>query len=108
VVRHDGGSFERAAVLEICRDACRPERVVANLRLNVGGRSAAADHGVGIGLGQRRPCQSISPPADRPEQRPFEIVCEAAAVDIGVQVGFKIVVARHFVALAALLVQAHP
>jgi hypothetical protein len=44
VVRHDGGSSERAAVLQIGRDVRRPERVVACLRLRCrrpqrGGRS---------------------------------------------------------------------
>ena len=39
---------------------------------------------------------------------PFGSLGEPAAVDIGVQVGLKIVVAGHFVALAALLVQPHP
>jgi hypothetical protein len=36
------------------------------------------------------------------------IAREPRAVDVRVQVGFEIVVARHGVLLAALLVQAHP
>ena len=108
MVRHGGGLFERAAVLEIGRDPGRPERVVADLRLDVGRRRAAADHGVGIGLGQRRRRQRVRAAADCPKQRPLRIGHEPAAVDVGVKVGFEIVVAGHFVALAALLVQAHP
>ena len=46
--------------------------------------------------------------ADRAEQRALRIVGEPAAVDIGMQVGFEIVMAGHLVALAALLVQPHP
>jgi hypothetical protein len=35
VVRHRGGLFERAAVLEVRRDPRRPKRRVADLRLDV-------------------------------------------------------------------------
>ena len=108
VVRHGGGLFERAAVLEIGRDARRPKRVIADFRPDIGRCRAAADHGVGIGLGKRRRRQRIRAAADRPKQRPLRIAGEAAAVDIGVKVGLKIVVAGHFMALAALLVQANP
>ena len=73
VVRHGGGLFERAAVLEIGRDAGRPERVVADFGLDVGRRRASADHGVGVGLGQRRRRQRIRAAADGPKQRPLRI-----------------------------------
>lgn len=45
---------KRAAVFEIGRDARRPECVVADFGIDVGGRGAAADHGVRVGLRQWR------------------------------------------------------
>jgi hypothetical protein len=47
----------RAAVLKTGRDSRRPKRVVADLRLDVGGR-ATAHHGVGVGLRRRFPLHS--------------------------------------------------
>jgi hypothetical protein len=60
VVRHSGGFPQRAAILQIRRDAGRPEAVIADRRGDAGRLGAAADYGVGIGLvhggaGQRRP-----------------------------------------------------
>src|ERR1700730_7744003 len=46
--------------------------------------------------------------ADRAEQRPLGIVAQAGAVEIGGEVFFEVVVARHCVAPAALLPQPHP
>src|ERR1700678_1664724 len=50
VVRHSGGVFERAAVFQIGCNPCRPEGLIADLRLDAGAGGAPADHGVGIGL----------------------------------------------------------
>jgi hypothetical protein len=93
MVRHGGGVFERPAVLQIGRDSGRPERVIADFGGDVGRRGAAADHGIGIGLRQGRRRQRIRAAADSPKQRPVWIGHESAAVDVGVKVGFKIVVA---------------
>jgi hypothetical protein len=49
--RHRGGVFERAAVLQIRRDAGRAEGVIADLRLDAGAGGAPAHHGVDVGLG---------------------------------------------------------
>jgi hypothetical protein len=43
--------FERATVLQIRRDAGRPEGVIADLGFDAGAGGAPADHGVGILLG---------------------------------------------------------
>jgi hypothetical protein len=64
-----------------------------------------ADHGVGVLLGQGRPGELPGRAADGAKQPPLGIGGDAAAVQISVQVGFKIVVARQFIALAALLAQ---
>ena len=108
MVRHRGGLFERAAVLQVGRDPGRPEGVIADLRLDAGRRGAPADHGVGVRLGQGGRGQRVRPAADRAEQRPLGIAGEPAAVDVVVQVGLEVVVAGHLVPLAALLVQPHP
>src|SRR5580693_8606988 len=50
VVRHRGGLLERAAVLEIGRDARRPETVVAELGDDASRRRAPADHRIGVRL----------------------------------------------------------
>jgi len=42
------------------------------------------------------------------KQRPLGTCCETCPVDIGVEVGLKVVVARHSVRLAAFLTQPHP
>ena len=44
--------LQRAAVFEIRGDPGRPEAMVADLGLDAGGLGAAADHRVGVGLGQ--------------------------------------------------------
>ena len=54
MIGHRSGLFQRAAVLEIGGDAGGAEGVVADLRLDPGGAGAAADHLIGIGLGQGR------------------------------------------------------
>src|ERR1700722_686983 len=54
VVGHVAGFFERPAVLEIDRNSRGAEGVVADLRCDVGRRRAAADHRIGVGLGERR------------------------------------------------------
>jgi len=52
MVGHRCGLLQRAAVLEIGRDARRPETVVADLGLDAGRRGSPADHRMGVGLGQ--------------------------------------------------------
>jgi len=108
VVGHGGGLFERAAVLEVGGDPGRAKREVADLGRDAGRSRAPTDHRVGVCLGQGRRRQRVGASADRPKQRPLRIAREPAAVDIGMEVSLEVVVAGHFVALAALLVQANP
>ena len=51
MIGHGGGLLQRAAVLEICRDARGPEAVIADLGLDPGRLGAPANHLVGVGLG---------------------------------------------------------
>jgi hypothetical protein len=46
--------------------------------------------------------------ADRAEKRPLRIIAQPGTVEIGCEVFFEVVVTRHRVPLAALLVQPHP
>jgi hypothetical protein len=95
--------FFRYAVMPVAR-----ETVIADLRLDAGGDRAPAHHGVGILLGQGRGGELSGHAANGAKQRPLRVGGEAAVVQIGMQVSLKIVVARHFMALAAFLVQSHP
>ena len=63
---------------------------------------------IGVRLGQGRARQQAGAAADRAEQRPLGIVGEARALDVGGEIGLKVVVARHGVRLAAFLAQPHP
>ncbi len=108
MIGHRRGFFERAAILQISRYPRRPKRMIADLRGDPSGVSAAADHLVGVGLGQGRFGELVRASADRAEQWPLRIGRQASDVDIGVQIGLKIVMAGHGVALATLFVQQHP
>jgi hypothetical protein len=67
MVRHHGGPFEGAAVLEIGRDPGRPERVIADFRLDARRRGAPSDYRIGVRLGQGGRRQLLGAAADRPE-----------------------------------------
>ena len=108
MVGHGRSFFERTAVLEVSGNAGCAEGVIANLGGNPGGVRAAADHQVGV-HGVKRGFRELAGSApDGAEEGAFGIKAEAAPVDVGVQVGLKIVVARQLMALAALLVQLDP
>jgi len=108
MVRHLRGAFKRAAVLQISRNAGRPERVIADLRGDACGSGAPLDHRIGVRLGQGSAGELAGRAAVGLEQERLRLVGKACAVDIRMQIGFEIVMARHGVFLAALLVQAHP
>src|SRR5271169_2715288 len=86
VVRHRRGLFQRAAVLEIGRDAGRPEAVVAEFGCDAGTGRPPADHRVGVRLWQHRARELAGAAADRAEQRPLGIVAQLGAVEIGREV----------------------
>jgi hypothetical protein len=52
--------------------------------------AARADHGVGVGLRQRRGGEASVAPRDRSKQQSLGIAGKIAAVDIGVQIVLKI------------------
>ena len=63
---------------------------------------AAADHHIGIGLGQGGARELPGAAADGAEQRPLRIVPDARLLDVGGEIGLKVMVAGHGVCLAAL------
>ena len=108
MVRHRRGALQRPAGFEVRGDAGRPERVIAGLGGDPGRSGSTDDHPVRLALHQGIARQPPRSSLYRTEQRPLRLVREPAAVDVGVQVLLKIVVARHLVPLAALLVEPHP
>ena len=108
MVRHPRGLFKRAAVLQISGDARRSKRVIADARGDAAGFGAPLNHRIGVGLGQGVAGELPGRAAVGLEQQRLRLGRQPRAVDIFVQVGLQIVMARHGVLLAALLVQAHP
>ena len=88
--RHSLSNLQLATVFKIGRDAGRPEGVVADLRGDTGAGGAAADHCVGVGLGQWRGGQHRPPPLNGAEQRPLRVAAQGAAVEISVQIGLMV------------------
>lgn len=74
MIGHGGRILERATVLQINQDSCCPKAVVADLGVSAGCRGASLNHGIGIGLRQRRPGEPAGAAADGAEQRPLLVV----------------------------------
>lgn len=108
MIRHLRRLLQRSTVFQIRRDSGRPKAVIAELGRDAGCRRSAAYHRVGVPLGQGSARQQAGPAPDRRKQRSFGVPSEARAIDVGGEVGLKIVVARHGVRLAAFLAQPHP
>lgn len=104
VVRHRSRLLKGSAVLKIGCDPCRPETVVADFRPYAGRGRAPANHGIGVRLGQRRAGKRPGAASDCAEQRSLRIILDAGAGQILMQIDFEVMVARHRVRLAALLV----
>jgi hypothetical protein len=107
MVRHLRRLLKRTAVFEVGGDARRPKRVVANLGRDLGRPRAPLNHSIGVSLGQGIAGEPAGRAAVGLEQKRLRIAREPRAVDIRVEVGFEIVVTRHGVLLAALLMQAN-
>lgn len=105
--RAGGGVFQRAAVLEVGGHPGRAETVVADAGCDPGGLRAAACHGVGVGMAERRLAEVLGFAADGAEQG-RSWFGHAALFDIGHQIFFELMMAGHFVPLAALFMQAQP
>jgi hypothetical protein len=108
VVSHLRRALQSSAVLEVGGHACRPKRMITDLGGDVGRPRPPLDHCIGVRLGQGIAGELPGRPIVALEQKRLRIAREPRAVDILVQIGFEIVVARHGVPLPALLLQAHP
>jgi hypothetical protein len=108
VARESGATWATAFVptRQIGGDARRPKGVVADLGRDLGRLRAPLDHRIGVRLGQGIAGELSGRAVVGLEQQRLRIARESRTVDVRVQIGFEIVVARHGVLLAALLVQA--
>ncbi len=100
--------LDAPAVRQVVRDPGRAERVTAYRGFDAGVRSAAAHHVPDI-LARHPPRPELFGFPDRDaEQRPLGIAGDAGLGDVGVQVGFQLVMAGHLMHLAVFLVEAEP
>jgi hypothetical protein len=98
VISHRCRILQGAAVFQIRRNPGRAEAMVADPGIDAGRSGAALDHGVGIGAGK----------GEGAERRPFGITGKAGPFDICGQIRFQVMLAGHFVTLAAFLSEPHP
>ena len=92
--------LDPAAVRQVVRDPRGPEGVAADARLDAGVGRAAAHHVPDI-LARHPPRPELFGFPDRDaEQRPLVIAGDAGLVDVGVEIGFQLVMAGHFMELA--------
>src|SRR5262249_3465291 len=108
MVCHCSGLFQRAAVFQIGCDAGCPECVIADPRFDASSSGPPADHRISVCLGEGSSGQQPRIATNGAEQWPLGVPPNAAAIKICLQVTFEVVVARHLMALAALLMQANP
>jgi hypothetical protein len=94
--------LQRAAVLQVRRDARGPEGVIADPGSDPGGPRPALNHRVGVGLGQGGSGELPGVAADGAEQRRGPVVRDAGAVEVGVEIVLERVVAGQVDDLAAL------
>src|ERR1039458_9260072 len=100
--------FELPAIFQIRGNSRRTERVVADLRRDAGARSAAPDHEIRLRLAHAPAGELPSPALRRLEEGSLLAGTDPGGFDVGREVFLQVVVRRHLVALAALLMQAHP
>jgi hypothetical protein len=105
--RHGLGVFERAAAFKISGDPGGAECVAADPALHAELGRPALDHPPGVDSVHRGGGEHAgAAAADGAEEGGLLFLPYAGRINVGVEIGFEIVVRRHFVALAAFLVQA--
>jgi hypothetical protein len=108
MVRHRGGLLQRPAVLEISGNARRPKRVVSGLRRNPGSGQPPPDYRMRVLLWQGAGGELPSLAPDGAELWSLGVVVPACVVQVCRQIIFQIMVAGHFMALAAVLAEPRP
>src|SRR6266851_7215679 len=106
--RHGLCILERAAGLEIGGDARRPEHMAPELDPEPGFGGAAADHAIGVDAVHRRVAEAAGPAERAAEEGGLAVVTDAGRHKVVIDVGLELVVRRHFMALAAFLMEAEP
>ena len=108
VRRHLLSNFEPSAVFEISSDTGSSEGMAADLGLDPGLGSSPANHSPHIGLQHRTVGQFAAASLARAEERALTVLAYAGSGDVLLQIAVKIVVRRHLVLLAPLLMEPHP
>jgi len=96
--------FEFAAVLQIRRDAGRPESMIADARFDTGRFCAPADDAVGVLLKEGIGCKLASLAAGGAEEIAVDVIGDAGRFDIIVQTLIETMMAGNVVLLAAFFV----
>src|SRR3954469_23480275 len=105
---HGLGILERATGLKIRGDTSGAENMAAELLLEPSLGGASADHPIGVDAVHRLTGQGAGSAARGAEEGAFTVVTDAGSHEIFVDKGFGLVMRRHFMVLAAFLVQPHP
>ena len=100
--------FQLAAVLQIGRDAGRPEGMIANPRFDAGRFRAPADDAVGVLLEKGIGCKLAGLAAGSAEEIAVDVIGDAGRFDVIVQTLIEAMMTGNVVLLAAFFVQAHP
>jgi hypothetical protein len=101
------GLLQYALVFQVVGDASGPEGVVAGGVAEAGRQRAALDYRQGLAGGE--PAVGVpAPPVQAAKQRPPLLAGGAGLVQVGVEEPLRLVVGRHLVVLATLLVQPQP
>ena len=84
------------------------EGVVADPSGDVGRLRPPLHHRAGVGSGVGGPRKFGRAAPDRPNQRPVAVSSDAGPIEVGMQVGFEVVLTGQVHRLAAFLTQPHP
>jgi hypothetical protein len=106
--RHDLRVFERAASLQISRDAGCSKRVTADLDLHAALAAAALDHASSVDAVHSVAGELAGATASRAEEGAPFVAGDAGGTNVLIEEGFELVVRRHLVSLAAFFVEADP
>ena len=100
--------FQRATGFQIRSNARRAENVAAELALQASFCRASANHLIGIHSMHRPVRQHPGPACRRTEEGGLAFLADPGRSEILVEELLELVMRRHFVALAAFLVQPQP
>lgn len=102
------GDFELAAVFQIRGNSGCTKRAASDQGLDAGARRAAPDHQIHLGLAHTPFRKLLRLAPGRAEEGSAFVAGDAGGLDVGRRVFFELVMRRHLVALASLLVQPDP